>query len=113
MYRSVDLLGIRYYKIIYHNNAVAYKFNKLFHREDGPAIIQENGTEEWLYMGKMHRLDGPARTIVSDTVHYEWWVDGYQVDETFPRWAKDNEIVYPFSKEHETLFKLTWILVDK
>jgi hypothetical protein len=27
------------------------------HREDGPAIIHANGTEEWWYMGLLHRTD--------------------------------------------------------
>lgn len=30
------------------------------HREDGPAIIREDGTKEWYLFDKLHRLDGPA-----------------------------------------------------
>ena len=112
MYKRVDLLDIKYYKITYHNNAIAYKFGKSFHRVDGPAVIQENGTEEWLYMGKLHRLDGPARTIVDNTVITEWWVDGHKVNECFPKWAKDNNITYPFTEEQNILFKLRWVNYD-
>jgi hypothetical protein len=30
------------------------------HREDGPAIVFENGDEAWYLDGLMHRVDGPA-----------------------------------------------------
>ena len=109
MYRSVELLGKKFFKITYHNNTIAYKKGTVFHREGGPAIIHENGAEEWIYMGKMHNLHGPARTLIESTKIFEWWVDGYPVTSDFPKWAKDNEIVYPFSTEQETFFKLRWV----
>jgi len=34
--------------------------NNLLHREDGPAIKLNNGTNMWYQNGKRHRLDGPA-----------------------------------------------------
>ncbi len=30
------------------------------HRNDGPAVIDENGTQRWYQHGKLHRNDGPA-----------------------------------------------------
>lgn len=30
------------------------------HREDGPAVILEDGTEKWYQHGVLHREDGPA-----------------------------------------------------
>ena len=34
--------------------------NKKWHREDGPAIIRTDGTQEWYWHGKWHRDGGPA-----------------------------------------------------
>jgi hypothetical protein len=30
------------------------------HREDGPAIIRDDGYKSWWINGKLHRTDGPA-----------------------------------------------------
>ena len=38
----------------YYNHA-----NQL-HREDGPAVIQRDGSKEWYLNGELHREDGPA-----------------------------------------------------
>lgn len=65
------------------------------HRDGGPAWVHRQGDEEWYQHGKLHRLDGPARTVVGPAAnwirdymqadpergHYtqsqqEWWVDG-------------------------------------
>lgn len=32
----------------------------IVHRDDGPAIIYNNGTKKWYQYGKLHREDGPA-----------------------------------------------------
>ncbi len=45
-----------------------------FHREDGPAYICRDGTEEWWFNGYLHRADGPA-VIFPDGSH-EWWLNG-------------------------------------
>jgi hypothetical protein len=34
--------------------------DELLHREDGPAIVQVNGTRIWYQNDQRHRLDGPA-----------------------------------------------------
>lgn len=41
---------------------VYYKdeFMTIFHSEDGPAILSDNGTKEWWLDGQRHRIDGPA-----------------------------------------------------
>jgi hypothetical protein len=44
------------------------------HREDGPAIIHDNGTKEWFIHGLRHRIDGPAIEY-SDGLK-EWWFKG-------------------------------------
>ena len=37
-----------------------WRINGQLHREDGPAIIWEDGTQLWYQNGKRHRTDGPA-----------------------------------------------------
>ena len=32
----------------------------IVHREDGPAMITDDGSKFWCYEGRYHRLDGPA-----------------------------------------------------
>ena len=40
---------------------IAYYKEGEFHREDGPAVIYNDGTTfDWHLHGKLHRLDGPA-----------------------------------------------------
>ena len=41
------------------------KGTKIPHREDGPAIIWQDGYKEWYINGELHREDGPA-LIFSD-----------------------------------------------
>jgi hypothetical protein len=71
-----------------------------FHREDGPAVIHVNGTQEWWQNGQLHREDGPAIICADGSqvwymnnrrhredgpayihptryfTYYEWWVNG-------------------------------------
>jgi len=47
------------------------------HREDGPAVKDADGTEEWWRDGELHRDDGPAITWADGTE--EWWRDGVRV----------------------------------
>ena len=49
---EVDRLGTRRYR-----NAAGQ-----LHREEGPAIVYNDGTEKWYQNGKLHREDGPAVT---------------------------------------------------
>ncbi len=44
------------------------------HREDGPAAVYANGTQEWWANGRLHRLDGPAVIYTNGT--HEWWING-------------------------------------
>ena len=36
-----------------------YRKGKL-HREDGPAVVQANGSKYWYRKGKLHRIGGPG-----------------------------------------------------
>ena len=42
------------------DGSIRYYQNGLFHREDGPAIISENGDKSFFIKGLRHREDGPA-----------------------------------------------------
>jgi hypothetical protein len=44
------------------------------HRDDGPAVIKPDGTQEWYIKGLRHRLDRPA--VVGADGTEEWWVNG-------------------------------------
>lgn len=41
-------------------NRKEWRLNGLKHRIKGPAVIYNNGKEEYWFMGKRHRIDGPA-----------------------------------------------------
>lgn len=41
-----------------------------YHRENGPAVIWNNGSEYWYREGKIHREDGPAIKHSDGTVEY-------------------------------------------
>ncbi len=42
------------------------------HREDGPAVIEPDGTQEWYRHGKLHREDGPA-VVGADGYQCWYW----------------------------------------
>lgn len=43
----------------------------ILHRTDGPAIVWEDGDEEWYQNGELHRMDGPAVTYkLSNSTYY-------------------------------------------
>lgn len=52
------------------------------HRDGGPAMIYNNGTEIWYQHGKRHRINGPAVSIpLTQADPYdrnEYWLDGKQ-----------------------------------
>ena len=42
------------------DGSIRHYQNGLYHREDGPAIISENGDTSFFIQGLRHREDGPA-----------------------------------------------------
>lgn len=40
----------------------------ILHREDGPAIEYEDGTNEWYINNQRHRIDGPAITCSKSNI---------------------------------------------
>jgi hypothetical protein len=54
--------------------------NGMFHREDGPAMVYDNGEQRWFVNNIYHRLDGPARIIPPNArgnpqEHVEYWIN--------------------------------------
>ena len=103
-----------------------------YHREDGPSIIQKDGTEMWHIHGKLHREDGPAVAFsstwlgleawwINGMLHRgdgpavtrpneknEWWINGNQLDECkVEEWLKENEIDLK-TEIGQIAFKLRW-----
>ena len=44
---------------------------KTLHREDGPAVVESDGYEEWRINGVLHRVGGPAQTNADGS---KWWL---------------------------------------
>ncbi len=52
--------------------SVSYRNKKgQLHRDDGPAVIFPDGSEEWYKNGKWHRDNGPA--LIRPDGRKEWW----------------------------------------
>jgi hypothetical protein len=61
---------------MYYNHIINMHYcgGYLVHREDGPAIIWSDGSEDWICEGKYHRKRGPA--VKRKNGHKEWWHNG-------------------------------------
>lgn len=69
----------------------------LAHREDGPALIRKDGSEEWYRKGKLHREDGPAMKVIvkkparkDDKFDLYWYQGGMLHNDNGPAIIKDN-----------------------
>ena len=69
-----------------------YKYyrNGKLHRDDGPAIIRPDGTQEWYKEGKLHRDDGPAIVYISGVKY--WYKEG-----KIHKLHKDNRQIFALS----------------
>jgi hypothetical protein len=67
-----------------------YKDGQL-HRDDGPAVEQDNGTKRWYKRGKKHRDDGPA--VIWPDRSKLWYQNGKPHRDDGPAWelTKDRE----------------------
>ena len=45
-----------------------------YHRENGPAVEEADGTKWWYFNGQRHRVDGPAIEWADGTK--KWWFNG-------------------------------------
>lgn len=53
--------------------------NKRLHNQNGPAIIDDDGTLQWFINHKIHRLDGPA--ILYPTGEKKYFIDSFEYQE--------------------------------
>ena len=103
----------------------AYYKNGILHREDGPALVECDGSLEWYQHGQLHRVNGPAVEDVDGTK--EWWqygqlhrIDGPAIEhpddytewafngciyKTMDEWAEEVGI---FDTDDFTMLKLKW-----
>jgi hypothetical protein len=65
---SVTAGGLTHYWVRPHAASAV-----ITHREDGPARIHKDGTEEWRWLGEKHRVDGPA--MIFPNGREEWWLN--------------------------------------
>jgi hypothetical protein len=72
--------------ILHRNGEKVYSKNGKPHREDGPAIIWNDGVyEAWYSNGLFHRVDGPARKWANGTE--EFWLNDMFYSE--PEWKAE------------------------
>jgi hypothetical protein len=69
--------------IVWEDGSKEWWINDELHRLDGPAIEYSNGTKCWYINGKRHRVDGPA--IEYSDGKKEWYINDNQID------CKNNE----------------------
>ena len=60
--------------VIYNDGRKKWYKNGKLHREDGPAFIYADGSSEWYKNGKRHRDDGPA--VIYNHGRKAWYKDG-------------------------------------
>ncbi len=60
------------------------------HRENGPALIWDHGTNVWIQHGHHHRMDGPA--VITHDGKQRWSIRGCEVTEKVNQWLKDNDV---------------------
>ena len=83
-YMTYILLG---YEIEADEDLVTWFLNGQIHREDGPAIIEADGSESWFLNNQRHREDGPAYIGADGT--QVWYLNGKRHREDGPAiiWA--------------------------
>lgn len=87
--------------VIYNDGTLVWYVNRDRHREDGPAVIRGDGAE-WYINGRRHRVGAPAIIWANGSV--EWWVHGEMHRDDGPAgeysdgrkewWFKDVEYTY-------------------
>jgi hypothetical protein len=103
-------------------------YSRVLHREDGPAVIYENGDMYWYRYGKQHRVGGPAEiysdgektwfkngkihrdggpAIIHGNGMLEWVLNGERHREDGPAIITKDGIFY-FYLDDNFLFKEEW-----
>lgn len=65
--------------MIWDDGTKAWYVNGQLHREDGPAVEYADGSRSWYFNGKLHRVGGPA--IECSDGDREWLVYGKRLTE--------------------------------
>jgi hypothetical protein len=60
------------------------------HRDDGPAVIEPDGTQKWYQGGELHRNDGPA--VIEADGTQKWYQNGELHRNHFP-FVKDDPVI--------------------
>ena len=89
--------------IIEEDDTLIYYLNGELHREDGPAFIWGDGTVFYYLNGSLHREDGPAIIRTDGTVSY--FINGKNITK---EWIIENNIPEDWDNSHKILFKLTF-----
>ena len=73
-------------------NAIFYYKNGLPHREDGPAIIYENGNQDWWLNGLQHRESGPSDEYTNGDKFWFYKDKLYGTDDDFTNTTWINKV---------------------
>ncbi len=53
---------------------IACRLNNKLHRENGPAITWQSGSNKWYLNDELHQIDDPAVKHTNGTK--KWWLNG-------------------------------------
>ena len=103
-----------YRRTIWHDPALG-KFDGIaihtayLHREDGPAIIEEECCEFW-FENQIHRYDGPAEVFNSHRFSDDWYIRGQYVNEKeYKEWLIEMGMdINNLTPEDKMLIDLKW-----
>lgn len=71
------------------DGTVAWYRNGKLHRDGAPAWVNETTeSEQWWFNGLLHRHDGPARTTGPNGDITEWWLHGQAHRENGPAYVE-------------------------
>lgn len=94
-----------------HGNVQWKTPSGLLHREDGPAVILIDGTQDWWVNGEKHRVDGPA--VILPGYFQAWYLHNklHRGNGPAVEWAHGYKEWWLNGKEYDQ-FKY-WLLFDK
>jgi|ERR1700691_1473045 len=94
--------------VIDHDGSMCYYLNGKYHREDGPAVIDHDGTIYYYLNDLRHREDGPA--VIYPDGKKEWYLNNVYTTKEVNKWIKENNIpdYKLWNNSDKILFKLTF-----
>jgi len=75
-----------------------YDDNGRIHREGGPAVVWDNGSEEWWLNGVRHRVGGPALLVAQEIPVISEFPHILESNVSF--WAADSRLFFVCGKIH-------------